>query len=70
MYQEMIRQETARQGFIGTDPRHIEAFMRVEYGCLDGLSQSKFRQEIKTSIACIREGGVIAAESLAKSFGL
>ena len=41
-YQERIRETLARNGFIGVDPRHIEAYMRVECPTLDGLSGKRF----------------------------
>lgn len=37
---------------------------------LDGLSPEQFQPEVLLSLACIRDGGVSAAESLARSFGL
>jgi hypothetical protein len=51
------------------DPRHIEAFMRSEHGTLDHLTLSRFKQEVRTAITCIREGGIEFAEKLAKSYG-
>ena len=70
-YQETIRNELARMGYIGKyDPRHIEAFMRLQYGCLDHLSIETFRDEIRIGIGCIEEGGLETAESCAQSFGL
>lgn len=70
MYQKMIKKELERMGEEDTDPRHIEAFMRIEHGTLDHLSQVAFRQEIRIGLDCISEGGVEGAESLAQSFGL
>ena len=71
MYQRLIKAELARTGFIGKyDARHIEAFMRLEYGCLDGLSKSKFAAEVKICRECIDAGGIVSAEDLAKSYGL
>ena len=29
-----------------TDPRHVEAYMRVEHPTLDGLSAERFRAEV------------------------
>jgi len=52
------------------DPRHVEAFMRLEYATLDHLSRSTFNREVRIGVACIREGGVAAAERNAQSFGL
>lgn len=70
MYQQIIREELARQGHIGTDPRHIEGFMRLQYGCLDHLTRQDFRNEVKIGVDCIMAGGVAQAESLAESYGL
>lgn len=53
----------------GYDPRHIEAFMRVEHSTLDGLSPSRFRSEVKIAMMAVDEGGKEFAESIAKSFG-
>ena len=70
LYTQIIREELARQGAIGTDPRHVEGFMRIEYGTLDHLSNADFRRETKEALECIREGGIEPAENLAQSFGL
>lgn len=70
-YADTIREDLARLGFIGLfDPRHIEAYMRLEHSTLDGLSVEQFRSEVATSAACIREGGTDDAEALARSYGL
>ena len=70
-YQQTIREEMARMGFVGAaDPRHIEAYMRLEHGTLDGLSRWQFRDEVVVGLECIRQGGVEAAERCALSFGL
>ena len=52
------------------DPRHLEGYARLQYGTLNHLSWADIRREVKIGIACIREGGVDAAESNAQSFGL
>ena len=71
MYQQMIREILAKQGHVGKyDPRHIEAFMRLEHGTLDALSPAKFRAEVAICAECVDEGGTLGAEDLAKSFGL
>ena len=51
------------------DPRHIEAYMRVEHSTLDGLSASRFRSEVHMARACVDQGGAEMAERVAKSFG-
>lgn len=52
------------------DPRHIEAYIRVEHGTLDRLSPSAFRLEVLVAIECVAEGGLEMAERVAQSFGL
>jgi hypothetical protein len=52
------------------DPRHVEAYMRLEHPTLDGLSPRAFRAEIQVACACIDEAGGAAAESCARSFAL
>ena len=71
MYHEMIRNELAKQGFIGKyDPRHIEAYMRLENSTLDHLSGRQFAREVALCVACVDEGGTDAAERNARSFGI
>lgn len=52
------------------DPRHVEAYMRLEYGTLDHLSASRFASEARTAASCVVMGGTDEAESLAISYGL
>ena len=70
MYQQTIREMAAALGYVGVDPRHVEAWMRLEHSTLDGLSRGRFRDEVEIAIACIRSGGIQASESLAQSFGM
>ena len=70
MYQQMIREHAARIGRIGIDPRHVEAWMRVEHPTLDGLGPRQFDAEVAAAIACIDTAGHDASEALAESFGL
>ena len=67
-YFDTIRTEIARQGYIGVDPRHVEAFMRVEHPTLDGLSKTQFAAEVNVGIQCAREDAA-NAERVAQSFG-
>lgn len=66
-YQQAIAKMKSAQGF---DPRHIEGYMRLQYSTLSHLSRSTFAREVRLCVACIKEGGVDAAERNAKSFGL
>lgn len=70
LYEQRIREDAAALGFLGTNPRHIEAFMRLEHPTLDGLSARQFRDEVRLAIDCIRHGGTETAEDCARSFGL
>jgi hypothetical protein len=71
VYQELIREDLARQGLIGVaDARHIEAWMRCEHPTLDGLSTEEFSREVALAAACVREASGDLSEQLAKSFGL
>lgn len=70
MYQKMIREEIAKRGHIGIDPRHVEGFMRLEHGCLDSLSRAQFSKEVEIGISCIIEGGREMAERNAQSYAL
>jgi hypothetical protein len=51
------------------DPRHIEAYMRLQYATLDHLDQATFEHEVDIAVACIQEGGIEAAERNARSHG-
>lgn len=62
--------ETFKQLQPDHDPRHIEAFVRLEYGTLNHLPIETLRREAKIAAACIVAGGVENAERTAQSFGL
>jgi hypothetical protein len=57
LYAATIRETAASLGFIGTDPRHVEAFMRIAHSTLDGLSASQFRAEVWTACECVKAAG-------------
>lgn len=69
-YTPKIQSELARHGAGSADPRHVEAFMRLAHGTLDGLSSLEFANEVIIALDCIELGGVDGAESLAQSFAL
>ncbi len=52
------------------DPRHIEAWMRVEHPTLDGLSREELLGAMYRAIADHLEAGDAMSESLAATFGL
>ena len=71
MYAEMIRRDMAAVGRVGAaDPRHVEAWMRLEHGTLDALSAAAFRREVGLALACIEAAGSDDSEALAASYAL
>lgn len=52
------------------DPRHIEAYVRLEYGTLNHLPIETLRREARIAADCISYVGKDSAEELANSFGL
>jgi hypothetical protein len=70
MYQQMIRETVAKQGRIGVNPRHVEAWMRLEHSCLDGLGKAQFDAQVAVAISCIDAATTKESESLAESFAL
>ena len=65
MYREQIKSLAPEH-----DPRHIEAYMRVEHSTLDALSAAQFRHEVALAADCVKVGGIPLAECVAQSFGL
>ncbi len=64
-YQRFIAERTK-----DVDPRHVEAWMRVEHPTLDGLSRAEFIAEMHAALAAALEAGPDESERLAASFGL
>jgi hypothetical protein len=70
-YREAIREEMAQLGRVGAaDPRWVEGWMRLERGCLDGLSAGQFRTEVGLALECIAAASARDNENLAQSYGL
>lgn len=67
MYEQMIREELARQGRIGTSPRWVEGWMRLECGTLDGLNKARFRKEVSIAYCCTQAATPEENETLATS---
>lgn len=69
-YQQMIRETLARTGHLGAaQPRHIEAWMRLEHSTLDNLDMRAFTDEVLIALDCVN-ADFNASEQLAQSFGL
>jgi len=70
MYQEFIRENLARSGYVGKyQARHIEAWMRLEHGTLDALSPKQFADEVEVCRQCC-DADPTASEQLATSLAL
>jgi hypothetical protein len=70
MYQKMIEKILKKIGRAHMDPRHIEAYMRLEHEVLDGLSREQFEVSVQISSCCVQAEGHVKAEELAKSYAL
>jgi hypothetical protein len=64
-YQRYIAERTR-----DVDPRHIEAWMRLEHPTLDGLSEQQFADAMYAALATAMDAGPEQSEALAASFGL
>lgn len=64
-YQDIIR------GVVPGDvqPRRIEAWLRLEYGCLDALSRAEIEQQARWYVPVVR-ADPIGSEQLARTEGL
>jgi hypothetical protein len=69
-YGKIIAELASKDVPADLDARHVEAFLRLQYHTLNHLDRATFRREIKIAIACIAEGGLEEAETLAESYGL
>ena len=67
---ERIREEIAKQGHIGVNPRHVEAYIRLEHPTLGHLSRAQFAREVAVGIDCVNADGIENAEMCAKSLGI
>lgn len=68
-YQNLIRQILVRMGHGNVDPRHVEAYLRLKFRNLDGLSKESFAEEIPEIVDEIRKNPR-AAEEIADSYWL
>jgi len=64
-YQRRIAERTT-----AVDPRHVEAWMRLEHPTLDDLSRAEFEREVDNAVVAIATAGPDDSEALAASFGL
>ena len=70
-YQQLIREAMPEiERLAAADPRHVEAWLRLEHGCLDGLSRQQFTEEVAIALQCVAAAPTADSEALAASFGL
>lgn len=53
----------------GCDPRHVEAYVRLQYSTLGHLDRATLRREARIAAGCIKADPA-GAEGLALSYGL
>lgn len=68
MYRRRIAETLDTLGRRGYDPRHVEAWMRIEHGTLDALTRERFAAEVAIACDCI-DADPKGSESLAVSYG-
>jgi len=69
-YQQPI-EATARQlGHATVDARRVEAWMRLEHGCLDHLGGRRWVEAVRIAIACADAAERHLNEELVRSYGL
>ncbi len=69
-WQEEIRKEIERQGKVGVDARHVEAYMRTQNPSFNSLTSEEFRYEVAISIRCVELTSKGGSEILVQSWGL
>jgi len=70
MYERLIREALAKMGRIATNPAHVEAWMRLEYGTLDHLGGSRWTRAVKEAADCVDASSTHDNDRLAESYGL
>jgi hypothetical protein len=70
VFRSLILEDAAKLGRADVDPRHVEAYMRLERGPLDQLSRTEFLNEVIVAIHCLDTAGPHAAHQWADSVGL
>ena len=69
MYEDTINGLLRQLRRTDIDPRHVEGYLRLDFGTLDHLSRGRFLKEMREIIPAI-DADPKGAESLARSYGL
>ena len=70
MYAAVIKEVLAEtHPSLSIEPRLIEGYLRLKYGCLDALSREDFKKEILEIVEVVLQGRD-EADELASSYGL
>jgi len=70
VYAPLIRETLARQGRIGTNPYHVEAWMRLVYGTLDALGGAEWQRAVREAVQCLDAVTTQENGALADTYGL
>ena len=68
--QEARRGQVGRGGFLQVEPRHVEAWMRLEYGTLDHLGGDRWTRAVREAAEDAMAAPAQMNEELARSEGL
>jgi len=69
-YRDLIVAALERQSLGNLDPRHVEAWIRVEHPTLFALDDEQFEREVAIAAACAIEQPTATSEALARTYGL
>lgn len=64
-----IAQQLGKAGIVA-DPRHVEAWMRLEHPILGSLSNGEFNRAMLAAAKMVHSAGLDESEALAQSIGL
>lgn len=70
IYTSIIEKVLKELKVSGVKPHHVEAWMRLKFSVLDGLSYAEFRREVRETVEIILAGPISESEALAATYGL
>lgn len=69
-YQQPIEETARRLGRAHVDARRVEAWMRLEHGCLDHLGGHRWDEAVRIALDCADAADWHLNEELVRSYGL
>jgi len=65
-----VKEKLEKKKISNIDPRHVLAYVMLPGQSLGNMTSQDWNREINIGIQCVKESGISAAESCAKSFGI